>query len=141
MFDVGTDPVEWRHVPPLRNNVFSWVGEIRPFSLKRPHQIRIPAPPPLKSNRYTKEFNEVKALGAQTGSSRTPGQQALANWIVVNPFGPVNTTFRGLATSDGLSTAEARRRELFALAAPVFRRFGRGDDRIRPGPLGAMTIN
>ena len=50
MFDVGTDPGEWRPVPPLSNNVFSWVGEIRPFSLKRPDQIRIPAPPPLKSN-------------------------------------------------------------------------------------------
>ena len=89
-FHVGTDPGEWRPVPPLSNNVFSWIGEVRPFSLKRPDQIRIPAPPPLKSKQYTKEFNEVKALGAQTDSTRTPDQEALANWIVVNPFGPVN---------------------------------------------------
>src|SRR6478735_3408060 len=33
LFDVGTDPGEWRPVPPLSNNVFSWIGEVRPFSL------------------------------------------------------------------------------------------------------------
>ena len=93
-FDVGTDPGEWRPVPPLSNNVFSWVGDIRPFSLKRSDQFRTRAPPPLKSKQYAREFNEVKALGAQTGSTRTPDQDALANWIVVNPFGPVNQTFR-----------------------------------------------
>ena len=115
MFDVGTDPGEWRPVPPLSNNVFSWIGQVRPFSLKRPNQIRIPAPPPLKSKRYAREFNEVKALGAKTNSTRNPDQEALANWIVVNPFGPVNTTFRGLATSHGLSTAEQAR--LFAMTS------------------------
>src|SRR4029078_1075680 len=78
-------------------------------SLKRPDQIRIPAPPPLKSMRYAEELNEVKSLGAKTGSSRTPAQEALANWIVVTPFSPVNQTFRGLATSHGLSTAEQAR--------------------------------
>jgi hypothetical protein len=114
-FDVGTDPGEWRPVPPLNANVFSWIGEVRPFSLKRPDQIRIPAPMPLKSQRYTREFNEVKALGAKTGSSRNPDQEALANWIVVNPFGPVNQTFRGLATSHGLTTAEQAR--LFAMTS------------------------
>ena len=114
-FDVGTEPGEWRPVPPLSNNVFSWIGEVRPFSLKSPDQIRIPAPPPLKSKRYTREFNEVKALGAKTGSTRNPDQEALANWIVVNPFGPVNTTFRDLATSHGLSTAEQAR--LFAMTS------------------------
>jgi len=114
-FPVGTKPGEWRTVPPLSNNVFSWVGEVRPFSLKSPDQIRIPAPPPLKSRKYAKEFDEVKTLGAKTGSTRTPDQEALANWIVVNPFSPVNTTFRGLATSRGLSTAQQAR--LFAMTS------------------------
>ena len=114
-FDVGTDPGDWRPVPPLSNNVFSWVGEVRPFSLRSPDQIRIAPPPRLKSRQYARELNEVKALGAQTNSTRTPDQQALANWIVVNPFGPVNQTFRGLATSHDLSTAEQAR--LFAMTS------------------------
>ncbi len=112
-FDVGTLPGEWRPVPPLSNNVFSWVGEVRPFSLHRPNQFKVQAPPPLKSKQYTREFNEVKTLGAKVGSTRTTDQEALANWIAVNPFGPQNATFRALSTSHGLSTAQQAR--LFAM--------------------------
>ena len=36
MFDVGTDPGEWRPVPPLSNNVFSWIGEVRPVHPEAP---------------------------------------------------------------------------------------------------------
>ena len=103
-------------MPPLSNNVFSWVGEVRPFSPEAPEPVPDRrAAEPLKSKQYAREFNEVKALGAKTGSTRTPDQDALANWIVVNPFGPVNQTFRDLATSHGLSTAEQAR--LFAMTS------------------------
>ena len=115
MFDVGTGAGEWRPVPPLNGNVFSWVGDVRPFALKRPDQLKTSGPPPLTSNKYTRDFNEVKTLGAKTGSTRTPDQEALANWIIVNPFSPVNTAFRELATSHGLSTAEQAR--LFAMTS------------------------
>ena len=110
-------PTRASGVPCRRSATMSSRGSARSArsSLKRADQIRIPAPPPLKSKRYAKELNEVKTLGAQTGSTRSPEQQALANWIVVNPFGPVNQTFRGLATSHGLSTAEQAR--LFAMTS------------------------
>ena len=42
MFDVGTDPGEWRPVPPLSNNVFSWIGEVRPFSPEAPGPVQDP---------------------------------------------------------------------------------------------------
>ncbi len=114
-FPVGTKPGEWRLVPPMNANVFSWVGEVRPFSLKRPNQFKVDAPPKLTSKQYAKEFDEVKKLGAKTGSTRTADQDVLANWIVVNPFGPVNQTLRDLATGHGLSTAEQAR--LFAMTS------------------------
>ena len=94
-------------MPPLNANSFSYVGDVRPFSLKRSNQFKTAPPPPLKSKQYARDFNEVKTLGAQVGSTRTPDQTALANWIVVNPFGPLNATFRALAVSHGLSTAAA----------------------------------
>ena len=87
-----------------QQNVFSWVGDIRPFSLMRADQIKHAPADAAQEPAVRQEFNEVKALGAQEGSTRTPDQQALANWIVVNPFGPENATFRDLATSHGLST-------------------------------------
>ena len=112
---IGTQPGEWRPVPPLANNVFGYIGNVRPFSLLRTNQFKVDAPPKLTSKQYAREFNEVKALGAKTGSSRTADQDALANWIVVNPFGQQNAIFRNLSTSRGLSTAEQAR--LFALTS------------------------
>jgi hypothetical protein len=110
---VGTQPGEWRPVPPASNNVFSWVGEVRPFSLNSPDQLRTLPPPDLTSTQYAREFNEVKALGAQTGDSRTDAQDALATFVSANPFGFVNRAFRELAASHGLSTSEEAR--LFAM--------------------------
>jgi hypothetical protein len=113
LWPVGTAPGEWRPVAPASTNVFGYIGDVRPLSLHRTDQFRADAPPKLTSQEYAREFNEVKALGAQVGSSRNADQQALANWIFVNPFGPQNATFRSLATSHGLSTAEQAR--LFAM--------------------------
>jgi hypothetical protein len=114
-FPIGTEPGEWRPVPPLNLNLFSWVGDIRPFALKSSSQLRTEDDPPLTSALYTAEFNEVKALGAQTGSSRSPAQDALASFIVVNPFPIVNAAFRDLARGHGLSTSEQAR--LFAMTS------------------------
>jgi PAP2 superfamily len=114
-FPIGTEPGEWRPVPPLNTNVFSWIGDVRPFSLNAGSQFRVRPDPPLQSAQYTAEFNEVKALGGQVGSTRNAAQEALANFIVVNPFSPVNTAFREIATAKGLSTSQQAR--LFAMTS------------------------
>jgi len=114
-FPIGTNAGEWRPVPPLNTNVFSWVGDVRPFSLKSADQFVVPDDPPLTSARYTAEFNEVKALGAQTGSTRNAAEESLANFIVINPFPTVNRAFREIATAKGLSTAQQAR--LFAMTS------------------------
>jgi hypothetical protein len=112
---IGSDPGEWRLVPPGNGNAFGYVGEVRPFALKSSGQFKVKDDPALTSPTYTKEFNEVKRLGAQTGSARTAAQTALANWIVVNPFGPVNKALRDIATARHLTTAQEAR--LFALTS------------------------
>jgi hypothetical protein len=114
-FPIGTEPGEWRPVPPLSNNVFSWIGDVRPFSLNKSGQFKVQPDPPLQSAQYTIEFNEVKALGAQVGSTRNAAQEALSNFIVINPFSPVNTAFRQIATAKGLSTSQQAR--LFAMTS------------------------
>jgi hypothetical protein len=47
-----------------------------------PSLARLPA---LTSRRYTGEFNEVKALGAKTGSLRTPQQTEMFRPLVGHP--------------------------------------------------------
>ncbi|HET9345120.1 MAG TPA: vanadium-dependent haloperoxidase [Candidatus Limnocylindrales bacterium] len=108
-FATGTDAGEWRVVPPGNTNLFAYVAFVRPFTLKSYNQLVTEGPPALDSELYTAEFNEVKALGAQTGSSRTPEQTSLANFVIGNPFVFMNKGLRDLATARGLSTADQAR--------------------------------
>ena len=41
-----------------------WVGNLGPFLIESPSQFRSHGPNALTSGLYTKEFNEVKELGA-----------------------------------------------------------------------------
>jgi hypothetical protein len=111
-FAVGTEPGEWRLVPPLNANVFAWLGEVRPFSLRSSDQFRTAGPYDLDSKAYAREFNEVKSVGG-AASTRTPAQQELATFVSVSPVGMVNRAFREIATARGLSTAAQAR--LFAM--------------------------
>ncbi|MBA2720343.1 MAG: vanadium-dependent haloperoxidase [Chloroflexi bacterium] len=114
-FPIGTQPGEWRPVSPPGTNVFSWIGEVRPFSLDHQSQLRVPAPPALTSDEYTADFNEVKAIGGQAAGSRTEAQQLLATFSVQNPFPFANRAFREIATAKNLSTAQQAR--LFAMTS------------------------
>ena len=114
-FPIGTHAGEWRPVPPGNGNAFSWVGDVKPFALISADQLRTEGPPALDSAQYTAEFNEVKALGAKTGSSRNEAQNILANFIVANPLPMVNAAFRDLAREHHLSTAQQAR--LFGMSS------------------------
>lgn len=88
------------------------------FSMVSPAQFRPPGPPPLNSPAYAAAVNEVKALGAATGSTRTADQSAIALfWSdgagTETPPGHWNTIARTVALSTGNSLEENAR--LFAL--------------------------
>jgi hypothetical protein len=113
-FPTGTEPGEWRLVPPLNANSFHWIGAARPFTLRSPDQYRIGAPFALDSAEYAAEFNEVKSLGGAS-SIRTPAQAQLASFVSVNPVPMINRAFREIATARGLSTSQQAR--LFAMTS------------------------
>jgi hypothetical protein len=65
-----------------------WLGEVKPFVVQSGKQFQ-PAkgPPALTSDEYTKDYNETKAVGAKTNSTRTPEQTELADfWSTDKPF-------------------------------------------------------
>jgi hypothetical protein len=107
-FPVGTQPGQWRPVPPANANSFGWVSLVRPFTLRRADQYRIGAPYALDSADYAREFNEVKRVGGTT-STRTPAQARLASWASVNPFSMINRGLREIATKRHLSTSQQAR--------------------------------
>lgn len=62
------------------------VAQFRPWFLKSASQFRPGPPPDLKSARWAKDYNEVKALGALQSSERTPEQTAIARfWATFLP--------------------------------------------------------
>jgi hypothetical protein len=113
-FTVGTEPGEWRPTPPaFLNDPFAWVANVRPFLLHTASQVRTRGPLDLGTRAYAREFSEVKALGAATGSTRTPEQSALALFYTDNPVVLWNRTFRAVAEARGLGSADEAR--LFAM--------------------------
>ena len=57
-----------------------------PWVLSSPSQFRAPPPPKLSSQKYAKDFNEVKKLGAMNSSARTAEQSEKAKfWQAVGP--------------------------------------------------------
>jgi hypothetical protein len=71
-------PGQWRPVGPgFVNDPNAWVRNVRPFTLPIAEYFHTSGPPALTSAQYAAEFNEVKALGAATGSTRTAAQTSL----------------------------------------------------------------
>jgi hypothetical protein len=109
----GTDPGVWR-APSLAGMVAPWLGDVTPFTLTSPSQFLAPPPPPLTSHQYARDYDEVKALGALTGSSRTAEQTDMAQFWAGNFVGMWNRVVRDLAAEHVDDIADSSR--LFALA-------------------------
>jgi hypothetical protein len=68
-------PGVWRPTPPgLAPMVDPWLGFVTPLLVHSPTQFAPPPRPALTSRRYTRDFNEVKALGSATSTERTAAQ-------------------------------------------------------------------
>ena len=101
-------------LPPPAPFAFPWMGDFHPFVLTGPARYRSPPPPELTSARYTADYNEAKAKGALTGSTRTPEQTDIA-WFWLDNFGAQhNRALRGLAAKHVPKIGDRAR--LYALA-------------------------
>ncbi len=96
----GDGPGEYRPTPPeLAEFPAAWVASVKPFL--------------AESAEYAADFDEVKALGAAEGSTRTAEQDALvAFWVT--PVGQWSQVERSLTAEQGLDITDAAR--LFAMA-------------------------
>src|SRR5262245_30205910 len=114
----GTAPGEWRPtLPAFAPMAVPWLGSVTPFTLKDPTQFGAPPPPDLNSGRYTKDYNETKAMGALVNSARTPEQTDLAYFYADNAFLYWNRALQGLANGHLNNLGDSAR--LFALCGLV----------------------
>lgn len=108
--------VAGKYVPTVFPASSTW-GAVRPFGLKTCDQFQPPAPYALASAQWAKDFNEVKTMGAKTGSARTAEQTDIARfWALVGPA-TYNPVARQISAAKGLDVLDnARLFALFAIA-------------------------
>ena len=119
----GSNPGEWRPTdsfigtppapPPFSPMAARWVANVTPFALKSGDQFRAGPPPPLTSPNYTRDYNEVKAMGARFNSSRSDAQTDLALFWASNYPALWNRALRDIAEAQNLNIGDSAR--LFAL--------------------------
>ncbi len=99
-------PGYWQPVPP-QNAAATLVHyqDVRPFVLGSRTQFLMEAPPALTSQRYADDFNEVKAIGGATSTTRTADQtQTAQRWASVG----FSTSHPGIWFNVGRDLARAR---------------------------------
>jgi hypothetical protein len=103
-------PGVWRPTPPaFAPFSTAWLSRVRPLTLRSPDQFRPAHPPFLTLRKYAREFNEVKAMGSKTGSSRTPSQTETALFFSDTGGGPFQAGLRDLATRHHLDISDSAR--------------------------------
>ena len=112
----NNNPGQWQPTPPDNSAATSaHVPLVTPFATESPSQFRPIPPPALTSAEYAAAFNETKALGARTGSTRTPDQTLVAGlWrLPLTNHQVWNHVAQDVSDDRGLSITENAR--LFAL--------------------------
>jgi hypothetical protein len=114
-FTQASGPGVWRPTPPaFAPMVTPWMGFVTPLLVHSATQFAPPPPPALTSARYTRDFNEVKALGSASSTERTQAQTDTALFYsgLANP--QFQAMLRDQATVRGLDLVDAAR--MFAAA-------------------------
>jgi hypothetical protein len=117
VFMGSNEPGQWRPTQPTFQQPMSapWMGGVTPFALRDVEGLlHEPGPPHLSSGLYARDYDEVKALGARFGSSRTAAQTSLATFYSGNFFAQMNAIARSVALARLSDSGDTAR--LLALA-------------------------
>ena len=112
-FDKAPAPGVWRPTPPDRLPMLDpWLSQVKPMMMTSSTQFRPGPPPTLTSALYTKDFKEVKAVGAKFGSTRTAEQTETALFTTDVAIGGYQAALRDLTARHGMDISDTAR--LFA---------------------------
>jgi hypothetical protein len=109
-FPVGSGPGAWRPVlPTFVNDPAAWLKDVRPFLIESGTQFQSDGPLSLTSNKYAREFDEVKSLGSATSTSRSADQTLAARYWAENPPLTWSRIFRTLSAQQQVSLVDNAR--------------------------------
>ncbi len=103
-----------QYVPTVLPAASGW-GGVRPFALKTASQFRPADPYALSSPQWVKDYNEIKRMGAKTGSGRSAEQTEIAKFWELTGAATYNPIARQLSAAKRLDVHENAR--LFALVS------------------------
>jgi hypothetical protein len=113
VFDQPPAPGVWRPTPPAMAPFFGpWLGQVDPFVLNSQTQFDPGPPPPIASDLYVEEFEEVRDYGVNVGSLRSAQQTQTALFFSDVGVVPLQAGLRDLVTRRGLDISDSAR--LFA---------------------------
>jgi len=99
-FAPGNQPGNYQLTPPkFAAPVFTNWGNLTPFVLNNAAQFRPGLPPALTSQAYAQALNEVKSLGQNTSTTRTPEQTVIAKFWA----GPIWNTWNEIAENAAIA--------------------------------------
>jgi len=106
----GTGAGVWQPTPPaFANALLPGFARVTPLALVSASQF-LPGPPPsLLSDEWTRDYNEVKAYGVATGSSRTDEQTEIGLFYTEHAVAQYSRAFRRYATENRFSIRQAAR--------------------------------
>jgi len=142
-FPDGTAAGQWRRTPNLPVSAtlsapgagYRQISEMRPWVMSSVSAFRPAGPPSLNSATYTKDFNEVKAMGSLSSAVRTPDQTTYALFWA-------SGTATYLWNRVALSLIEARNRDRGDADSDEHGGHGRGRDNLLENArlLGALDL-
>ena len=111
LFTQPPAPGVWRPTPlAFQPMAVPWMGAVTPLLLRSGAQFGEPGPPPaMTSARYTRDFDEVKALGSATSTVRTAQQTSTALFFSGNASIQFNAALRDQLTVRPLDIVDAAR--------------------------------
>lgn len=103
----------WQQTPQWGPPIYYSWRQVRPMAIKDVKSYDIGGPPALDSERFARDFDEVKSLGARNSNARTAEQTAVALYWTVQTMVPWNKAAQAASRANNLSVTENAR--LFAL--------------------------
>jgi hypothetical protein len=114
-FSGGTGLGQWRPTAAGTSMAVPWLGFVAPYTMNGSSQVRPGPPPALDSPEYTRDYNEVKSIGAANSTSRTQEQTDIGNFWNLNYQAVLNNMLRDLSTANIDNISDSSR--FFALTS------------------------
>jgi hypothetical protein len=112
-YDKAPGPGVWEPTPPTFTPMLDpWLAVTKPLLIRSATQFAPPPPPALTSAQYTRDYNEVKALGSKTSTERTAEQTTTAKFFSGSLLVQWNAALRDQASVRHLDIVDGAR--LFA---------------------------